>query len=126
MASENWERKIRTDYPRQLIAAKAIVDGYARMRETITYTRLRRMIALPSNRPAVEAALLDVISSDTNTAGRGLVTVIVIGDDDRPGHGWYELAESLGRDVSDRDALFHSELETVFAHADDEVPSTIF
>jgi len=42
----NWEHRIRTTYRRQLIAAKAIIDGYARIGETITYRRLEQMIGL--------------------------------------------------------------------------------
>lgn len=126
MPTENWEHRIRSSYRRQLIAAKAIIDGYARLGETLSYRKLDRMIGLPPTNPAVRAALLDLISSDTDLAGRGLVTVIVVGEDEMPGPGWFTLAESVGRDVSDRETLVRSERAHVFAHAEDDVQSSIF
>jgi hypothetical protein len=124
--TENWEHRIRSSYRRQLITAKAIIDGYARLGETLTYDTLGRMIGLSPDRPAVRASLLDLISSDANSEGRGLVTVIVTGEDGMPGPGWFTLADSLGRDVGDHDALVRNERDYVFAHANDDAESSIF
>jgi len=123
----NWEHRIRTTYRRQLIAAKAIIDGYARIGETITYRRLEQMIGLADRvSPAVRNALLELISLDSDAEGGGLITVVVLHgntgtpDDGKPGTGFLAIAASVGRDISDPDALYAYERDYVFAHAQRE------
>jgi hypothetical protein len=84
------------------------------------------MAGLPTNAPAVANNTLELISLDAEAEGRGLITVIVVNDDGQPGPGWLELARSVGRGANDHHALIASEREFVFAHARDEVPSSIY
>jgi hypothetical protein len=47
--------------------------------------------------------MLGEISPEEDAAGHGMLTVIVVHKhDQQPGQGFFELAEELGRDVSDR------------------------
>jgi DNA-binding IclR family transcriptional regulator len=62
--------------------------------------------------------MLDELSIDEDGAGRGLITVLVVhkSGDYRPGPGFFELAASGGRDVSDIDRTWLRELRTVWGH----------
>lgn len=49
------------------------------------------------------AHMLGEISTEEDTAGRGMLSVVVVhkGGDQKPGPGFFELAKKLGRDTSD-------------------------
>jgi hypothetical protein len=61
--------------------------------------------------------LLGEISREEDAAGRGMLTVIVVHKhgDQRPGFGFFELAEELGRDTSDNDECWIEEFKKVCA-----------
>jgi hypothetical protein len=84
---------------------------------TITYSDLAgrlTTIRIGYHDPAMDYLLLRV-STEEYESGRGLLSVIVVHKygDNEPGKGFYELAESLGFDISDRQAFWISELNKV-------------
>ncbi len=86
----------------------------------ITYSELSRQmrtVSIGYHDPAMDDMLLEV-SRNEAAQGRGLLSVIVVHKhgDMEPGNGFYGLAESMGRDVSDRTACWISELHKVHGH----------
>jgi hypothetical protein len=56
------------------------------------------------------AQMLDEISRQSDSEGRGMLSAVVVhkGDDRRPGDGFFKLGRELGRGTSDR-IVFHAE-----------------
>lgn len=97
--------------------ARSIMIERARLRGMITYSELVqhiRSITIGPHDPRLDH-LLGEISSDENTAGRGMLTVLVVhkAGDMEPGRGFYKLARSLGRDTSDLKKCWVDELHRV-------------
>jgi len=102
-----------------------VLDDVAGNSETITYSdlvsRVRTFRLLPDD--ARLHRILEEISAEENAAGRGLLGVLVLerADADRPGLDFFELAQGLGREISNlydpsaRDRVFTSELDRVHA-----------
>ena len=61
---------------------------------------------------------LGEIASEEDEQGRGLLTVVVVhkSGDMQPGPGFFELAQSRGRDVSNIVECWIGELKKVFAY----------
>lgn len=88
-----------------------------RTNQTISYSGLAReirAIQFGADEPAFHS-LLGEISSDEEAENRGLLTVLVVhkGGDQMPGQGFFDLAESVDRDVSDKVACWVAEFERV-------------
>ena len=107
--------------PSEWTAGKAeivgILQSVARERGTITYSDLSRQllsITIPHDDPAM-AVMLDEISTGEFRAGRGMLSVIVVHKtgDQIPGPGFFKLAKSLGRRVTDKEAFWVAELSAV-------------
>jgi hypothetical protein len=86
----------------------------------ITYSDLSselRCIQVGHHDPAM-GAILGQISRDEFRSGRGMLSVVVIhkSGDQEPGPGFYECAEDLGLDVSDRMSLWVSQLHKVHGY----------
>ncbi|HLF70586.1 MAG TPA: hypothetical protein VI759_00330 [Dehalococcoidia bacterium] len=84
---------------------------------TIAYSELVgrvQAIKLHQQSPAL-AGMLEQISTSEDAAGRGMLSVLVVhkSGDLRPGRGFFDLAQRLGRDVSDEDAFWVGELKKV-------------
>jgi len=97
---------------------RQILIGRAKQRQTIPYSDLVakvKAIDLPRNSPAFWD-MLGEISTEEDTAGRGLLTVIVIHGkgDTLPGAGFFQLAKRLERDTSDKKAFWTEELRRVY------------
>jgi hypothetical protein len=61
--------------------------------------------------------LLGQISVEEDAAGRGMLSALVVHKDDgKPGPGFFDLAQSLGRDVKDRERCWSEEVKTVLSH----------
>ena len=62
------------------------------------------------------AHMLGEISTEENEAGRGLLTVVVVHKtgDMKPGPGFFELAQGLGRDITDTDLCWVEESRRVY------------
>lgn len=97
--------------------ANKILRRRAALRDTITYSELAAELdnGIGYHDPAMDQLLRDV-STQEYEEGRGLLSVIVVHKhgDQEPGNGFYELAELLGFDVSEREAFWIAELNKVF------------
>jgi hypothetical protein len=86
----------------------------------IPYGELASKIKVATFQPHEYAlwALIGEISEEEDDAGRGLLSVIVVhkNGDMEPGHGFYELASSRGRDMSDRVKGWIAEVHRVHAY----------
>lgn len=97
--------------------AKSVLTARAPTRNLISYSDLCRRITainLDAHSPVI-AHFLDEISREENAAGRGLMSVLVVHKhgDQMPGPGFFHLARSVGRDTTDRELFWISELEYV-------------
>jgi len=92
----------------------------ARGRRVIAYSDLVRQLQSIRFAPEnfVFHQMLDQISTEEDQLGRGLLTVVVVhkAEDMRPGPGFFELAESRGRDVRTIDETWLAELDAVWAY----------
>jgi hypothetical protein len=98
--------------------AKRILRDRASGRVTITYSELSSRllsITIGYHDPDMDALLVDVSTEEFNDA-RPLLSVVVVhkNGDQEPGKGFYELADSLGFDTSDRQVFWIAELNRVF------------
>ena len=95
-----------------------ILIDVAKRRSVISYSDLVAQVRTCSLEPRGPhlAHLLGEISSEENTAGRGLLTVLVVHKtgDMRPGLGFFDLAQSLGRSTVDKEAFWIEELKRVY------------
>lgn len=97
--------------------ARQILLERARRSETITYKNLTEEITVaryaPNGKPLVR--LLGRISEDSERAGRGLLSVLVVRRKDKiPGAGFFALATKLRGPIEDRTAFFQRERDRVF------------
>ena len=89
----------------------------ARSQGTLSYTELVSQIStikLEAHDIRLDR-LLEQVARDEDLAGRGILTVVVVHKtgDKMPGPGFFELAEQLGRNVSDRVVCWVEELRKV-------------
>jgi len=89
----------------------------ARRKRDISYTDLVAgitHIALEAHDIRLDH-LLGEIAQEEDAAGRGLLTVLVVHKtgDKMPGPGFFQMAESRGRDISDKEALWVHEMRKV-------------
>jgi hypothetical protein len=91
----------------------------AKVRGMIPYSELTEIIKTIDLEPwsAALAAMLGEISAEEDSAGRGMLSVVVVHKygDMQPGPGFFELAEELGRDTSDILKCWIEELRKVHA-----------
>jgi len=108
---------------RDLVKAKReikniLIDIAKKGKDTIFYSELVRkvlIISIEANSYAL-AAMLGKISTEEDAAGRGMLSVIVVRKENyRPGKGFYELAKTLGRDVSDKETFWVNEVKRVYS-----------
>jgi hypothetical protein len=64
------------------------------------------------NSPILSAALTE-LSEEENTAGRGMLSAVVIRKDGEKNNGFIEVAARLGRDVSDPEKCWDAEIDQV-------------
>lgn len=109
--------------------ARAVMIQRAKRRRTISYSELVSQIHSISLDPHDVRLdhFLGEISSDEESQGHGMLTVLVVhkSGDLEPGKGFYELARSLGRDVSDREKCWSEELHRVYEAWSDQPVSFI-
>jgi hypothetical protein len=84
---------------------------------TMTYSELSKRITSLRLGPDSLALreLLGEISAAEDSAGRGLLSAVVVhqGGDGRPGQGFFVLAKGLGRDTNDQKKCWPTELRRV-------------
>jgi len=94
-----------------------ILRARASVRGMITYSELSKAmhsVTIGYKDPAMDDMLLEV-SRNEALQGLGLLSVVVVHKNGNmePGNGFYGLAESMGLDVSDRQACWIAELHKV-------------
>lgn len=99
---------------------KATLAECAREKRMISYTEFMHHIASIAFKTPYDSSLpqlLAEISTDEAKAGRGMMTVLIVrkNGDQRPGRGFFELAERLGYDVSDPEKFWNDQVNRVFA-----------
>ena len=83
-----------------------LLVGIAARGETITYGAVRRELHLEGD---LVPALRDLAESEDD-AGRGLLTAVVVrSDTGLPGAGWFRLAATRDRDVTDAEQAWQRE-----------------
>jgi len=98
-------------------AHQAMVTA-ARQETTISYSDLVKQIQAIQFEPHDFNLfhLLGQISTREVEEGRGMLTAVVVTQDDGlPGQGYFHLASHLGLDASDPDAFWVSELRKVYS-----------
>jgi len=98
----------------------------ARLRGLIPYSEVTSQLESAAIDPhsQIFAHLLGEISEEEDQAGRGMLSVIVVHKegDMRPGPGFFELAQGLGRKVADLDKTWLQELDCVHRYWSVEAP----
>ncbi len=100
--------------------ARAILYEVARRGGLISYSELVDKIStirLKAHDHRLDHFLGQIASEDDEN-GHGLTTVLVVHKTGKqmPGQGFFKMAESQGRDISDRVDLWMSELKSVHGH----------
>ena len=98
--------------------ANAFIQQRARERGTLTYAQLCREVTAITLKPrswAIMGFLNEICTEADAQYGIMLATLVVRADTELPGDGYFRHAERLGRDISDREAYWHSEAERVWA-----------
>lgn len=111
---------VQSDWNAAKDEARLIMIGCAKTRRMIPYSDLVSQI----NRIELQAHdarlshFLGEIASEEDEEGRGLLTVLVVqkSGDMQPGPGFFELAQSRGRDTSHIVETWVEELKRVFAY----------
>ena len=101
------------------IEAKQTLSECAKQGQMIPYSEFVgriRSITLQAHDPRL-AHFLEEISMEENSAGRGMLTALVVHKrgDQRPGPGFFDLAERLGHNTADIDRCWIEEVNKVFA-----------
>ena len=98
--------------------ARKVLIAVAKRRRVISYSDLVSQVQSCSLEPRGPhlAHMLGEISSEENEVGRGLLTVVVVhkAGDMRPGPGFFDLAQSLGRITVDEEVFWIEELNRVY------------
>ena len=96
--------------------ARLAIVKQARIESDMTYGELTRAIRNISFEPHdhVFHLMLGQISEEEDAAGRGMLTALVVCQDDRrPGPGFWRLAARLGRNTKDREKFWTEEFQQV-------------
>lgn len=98
--------------------ARAVLIDRARHQDTIAYSELVPKITsidLQAKDPRLDE-LLSQLSREESQAGRGMLSVIVVHKhgDQRPGPGFFALAETMGLDATDLERLWIKQLTLVY------------
>lgn len=98
--------------------ARAILYEVASDRSLISYSQLVSeigSISLEAHDPRLDHFLGQIAGEDDDD-GKGLTTVVVVhkSGDQMPGDGFFEMAESQGRNIKDRAACWIQELNYVY------------
>jgi hypothetical protein len=110
----------QTEWAKAKREARDLMVARAKIRGMIAYSELAANITavdLEAHDPRL-FHLLGEISSEEDTAGRGMLSAVVVHKvgDMEPGTGFFELANQLGRDTSDILKCWVAELHRVHAY----------
>jgi len=108
----------RSDWEQAKDEAKAFLVTRARERGTTSYSELCEIVQSVHLRPysfAMMAFLNEVCAEEDAEHGIMLASLVTRRDTGIPGKGYFRFAASLGRDVSDEEAYWRSEVERIYA-----------
>lgn len=97
--------------------ANALLEQVARDRGTITYAEICREVEAIELKPfswAIMGFLNEICTEADAVHGIMLASLVVRADTRMPGDGYFRNAARLGRDVSDPEAYWNSEVERIF------------
>jgi hypothetical protein len=98
-------------------AREAMIAAARSPKGTMTYDELTRLITAVHFEPNSLALreLAGDISFEEDMAGRGMLSAVVVhqGADELPSQHFFTLAKGLGRDTTDQERFWMSELTTV-------------
>ena len=100
------------------VEAKSILKEYARRKDTVAYSEFVKKIHSNQLEPhdVRLIGLLGEISTEESTAGRGMLSaLVVVKDENMPGSGFFELAKQLGYDTKNHDTFWAEEVNRVYA-----------
>jgi Arc/MetJ-type ribon-helix-helix transcriptional regulator len=101
------------------------LSDLARRRECIAYGELGARTGFHPQSPRLHELLCE-ISTEEAEAGRGMLSAVVVKrGTKRPGGGFFDLAERLGREVNQQDTFWRTELELVYAAHNSASRSTV-
>lgn len=117
MQENRWGFEVAT-WEAAKTEAKQLLAGYARRRQMVPYSdfvRQIRSIDLEPHDPRLPP-FLGEISSEESTAGRGMLTALIVhkSGDFQPGPGFFELARQLGHQFDDIEKFWVQEVKRVF------------
>jgi hypothetical protein len=98
--------------------ANALLEERARERATITYAEICRAVSTVDLKPrswAIMGFLNEICTEADAVHGIMLASLVVRADTGMPGDGYFRNAARLGRDVSDPEAYWRSEVERIYA-----------
>jgi hypothetical protein len=105
------------DWELAKLQAKDYLTACARRRVTTTYSELCSEVTAIHLRPysfAIVAFLNEICTEEDAAHGVMMASLVVRKDTGIPGDGYFGHAGSLGRDTSDREAFWRSEVERVW------------
>lgn len=117
-AEVNDDRDVWLDAGAAREEIRTILAQVAKERSVITYGELcaRLKSAVLDPHGSTLAHLLGEISEMESDEGRGMLSVVVVRQDDTmPGDGFFQLAHQLGRDTSDRERCWIDEAKLVYS-----------
>ena len=97
--------------------ANAMLEQVARRRGTVTYAEICREVETISLKPfswAIMGFLNEICTEADAAHGIMLASLVVRADTGMPGDGYFRNAARLGRDVSDPEAYWRSEVERIY------------
>ncbi|MDZ4181210.1 MAG: hypothetical protein U1E29_18570 [Coriobacteriia bacterium] len=97
--------------------ANALLQERARERRTITYAEICRAVEAIDLKPrswAIMGFLNEICTEADAKHGIMLASLVVRADTGMPGDGYFRNAARLGRDVSDPEAYWRSEVERIY------------
>ncbi|MHB1017029.1 MAG: hypothetical protein ACYC2X_03950 [Coriobacteriia bacterium] len=97
--------------------ANALLEQVARDRGTITYAEICRAVEPIELKPfswAIMGFLNEICTEADAAHGIMLASLVVRADTRMPGDGYFRNAARLGRDVSDPEAYWRSEVERIY------------
>ena len=112
-----WYGFTESEWERGKVEITEILRKLAKERGMIAYGDLSRRLStieIGPHDPAM-GEILGEISKSEDAEGRGMLSALVVHmqNDLEPGNGFYTCAESLGRDVSNRQACWITEMHKV-------------
>ena len=97
--------------------ANALLEERARGRTTITYAEICREVTAVTLKPrswAIMGFLNEICTEADARYGIMLASLVVRADAGMPGNGYFRNAARLGRDVSDPEGYWRSEVERIY------------